>query len=196
MPRNGIEYVELATASGPFDRSRGLMRVLIGPPAAGKTTLCAAEGTRFGTCLSLDGARAALGAGAHDQAATPAAVEFVKRQAHAMLAMEAEVTIDATSTTTDDRATWLDIAAHYNVPAVAIIVWAPLEVALQRNAARARTVPEDVVRLCWERVTLLAATDLIKEGFRRVTTASLPDVSARGQSKTDTAAPRDRLARR
>ena len=177
-------YIALAVCGEPLDTRRGLVRVLIGPPAAGKTSLCAAEGTRIGTRLSLDDARAQLGAGEHDQDATPAAVDHVRKQAHALLAMEAEITIDATSTTPAERATWLEIAREHQVPAVAVIVWAPLDEIRSRNAARPRPVPDDIVGCYWYRTTILSADDLIEEGFHSVYSRIPPSESAR-----ETAAP-------
>lgn len=172
-------YIALAVSGEPLDRSRGLVRVLIGPPAAGKSSLCETEGTRFGTVLSLDAARARFGAGEHDQDATPAAIDHVRKQAHAMLAMRAEVTVDATSTTPRERATWLDIAREHQVPAVAVIVWAPLDEVRGRNAARPRPVPADIVDCCWYRTTILSADDLIVEGFHSVYSRVPPSESAR-----------------
>ncbi|UKD50873.1 ATP-binding protein (plasmid) [Amycolatopsis sp. FU40] len=192
MPSTNIEYAELASNGKPID-GRALVRVLIGPPGAGKTTLCEHEGWRFGTCLSLDAARADLGAGAHDQTATPAAVEHVELQAHALLAAGADVTIDATSTTAAERSTWLAVAKEHEAAAVAVIVRTPLETALARNAGRAQPVPEAVVKLFGQRVALLSAADLVKkEHFSRVWACTPPERA----SLRSVPQPWDGLARR
>uniref|UniRef100_UPI003F493B1D AAA family ATPase n=1 Tax=Amycolatopsis sp. CA-096443 TaxID=3239919 RepID=UPI003F493B1D len=188
MSSSEISYVELASR-GPIPEGLTVLRVLVGPPAAGKTTLCAHEEHRFGTRLSLDDARAGLGAGTHDQDATPAAVEYVRLQAHALLAMGADVTIDATSTTRGERATWLAIAREHRAAAVAVIVWAPWPQVRARNARRARPVPEDFVKDCWDRVTGLTAGDLIAERFQVVLERRPPDGSVRGPATAPTGLP-------
>ncbi|MFI5614686.1 AAA family ATPase [Amycolatopsis sp. NPDC051903] len=182
-----IRYIELAARPEQLDTSRGLLRVLIGPPAAGKTTLCTAEGHRFGIRLSLDEARAELGAHEHDQDFTPAAIEHVRAQADALLAMGAHVTIDATSTTPDVRAIWLGVAREHQVPAIAVLVWAPLEQVRARNAVRARPVPLGVVNERWYRTTILQAADLITEGFHRVDECVPPAAMACDQPAPTTA---------
>ncbi|QRP47431.1 ATP-binding protein [Amycolatopsis sp. FDAARGOS 1241] len=147
------------------------MRVMVGGPGCGKTTYCErqlADG-RFGTRLSLYRERAVLGRHEHDQAATPAAVAMVRAIAGALLAGEREVIIDATATTAAERGTWLALARQPAAVPVAVIVRAPLAVALARNANRARPVPEPVVREFWHRVHALTLLALLAEGFRAVT---------------------------
>ncbi|KDN23201.1 ATP-binding protein [Amycolatopsis rifamycinica] len=148
-----------------------VLRVMVGAPGCGKSTYCArklAEG-RFGARLSLDRERAVLGRHEHDQAATPAAVRMVRAIAGALLAGGREVTIDATATTAAERGTWLTLARQHAAVPVAVIVRAPLAVALARNAARVRPVPEPVVREFWHRVHAIHPLTLLVEGFRAVT---------------------------
>ncbi len=144
---------------------------MVGGPGCGKSTYCArklAEG-RFGARLSLDRERAVLGRHEHDQAATPAAVQMVHAIAGALLAGGREVTVDATATTAAERGTWLTLARQHAAIPIAVIVRAPLTVAIACNAARARPVPEPVVREFWHRVYVLAPLTLLAEGFRIVT---------------------------
>ena len=144
---------------------------MVGGPGCGKTTYCerrAAAG-RFGARLSLDRERAVLGRHERDQDATPAAVAMVHAIAGALLAGGREVTIDATATAAAERGTWLALARRHGAVPVAVIVRAPLAVALARNAARARPVPEPVVRELWYRVYALTLPGLLAEGFRAVT---------------------------
>ena len=148
-----------------------VLRVMVGGPGCGKSAYCSrklAEG-RFGARLSLDRERAVLGRHEHDQAATPAAVQMVRAIAGALLAAGREVTIDATATTAAERGTWLTLARQHRAVPVAVIVRAPLAVALARNAARARPVPDAVVREFWHHVYLLAPALLLAEGFHMVT---------------------------
>lgn len=160
----------LTTEPWPVDAAGGLLRLLVGPPAAGKTTWCRDElaAGRLGTRLSPDDTRGELGHGPHDQSVTAAAVEQVRHQAGALLADRAEVTIDATSTTPAERRTWLDLARAHDVPAIAVIVWEPLDIVLARNSRRAVPVPRDVVFTYWHRITGLTVNSLLAEGFRAV----------------------------
>lgn len=76
-----------------------------------------------------------------------------------------EVTIDATSTTRGERAGWLALAAQRGAATEAVLLRAPLDVVLARNAARDRPVPPAVVREMWHRIAVLTRADLIVEGF-------------------------------
>lgn len=148
-----------------------VLRVMVGGPGCGKSTYCDRQLAYggFGVRLSLDRARAVLGRHEHDPAATPAAVRAVHAIADALLAAGHDVTIDATATTARERGTWLDLAGHHRVAADAVIVRAPLDVALARNAGRSRPVPAPVVREYWHRVDALTPAVLRAEGFRAVT---------------------------
>ncbi|RSD26432.1 ATP-binding protein [Amycolatopsis eburnea] len=148
-----------------------LLRVLVGPPGSGKTTLCQAQLTagRWGVRVSLDDARARFGVDAHDQSATTRALAWAFHHVDQLLARGFEVTIDATSTTARERSNWLAIAAAHQTPVVAVIVRTPPAVAHERNAARERPVPADVVDGMAARVAALTVADLLGEGFAHVT---------------------------
>lgn len=145
-----------------------LLRVLIGPPGVGKSTWCAARAHHLGLVLSLDAARALLGAGEHDQAVTAAAVHHVRGRCAQSLAMGTSVTVDATGSSILDRATWLELASRLGASPTAVVFRAPLALTLRRNADRARRVPEAVVTAMAARIARTSAAHLLAEGFHAV----------------------------
>lgn len=160
-----------------------LVRVLIGPPGSGKTTWCRHSGT-LGTILSLDAARAVVGSGEHDQAATDAAVDYVRTRAHEALTAGRDVTIDATGARAlPDRAIWLALAAEHHVEAHAVLFRTPLSTCLARNALRDRVVPSTVLTIMWLAIRDTTPEALRREGFTTVTTVpggdALPTVDDR-----------------
>jgi predicted kinase len=144
------------------------VRVLIGAPGAGKTHFCTQHADRLGILLSLDRARAIVGRGEHDQAATPAAVDLVRRQAAEALAAGDTITVDATGAAILDRASWLALAQDHAVPATALVLRVSLATALARNADRTRQVPADVLTAMWTAIDRTTAAELLAEGFRSV----------------------------
>lgn len=103
----------------------------------------------------------------HHHSIRRAAVAHTVRCAREILAGGGQVTVDATSTTTRKRATWLGLAREHGVAARAVAVDTPLPVCLARNAARPprRRVPAEVVRRMWGAVHDLTDTALTAEGF-------------------------------
>lgn len=140
-----------------------VLYVLVGSPAAGKSTWCEANGR--GVVLSLDAARAVVGRGEEDQAATPAAVELVHRQADAELAAGGTVTIDATGAYPKDRGTWLALGRRHGAHVVAVVLRTELATALERNALRSRQVPAEVLTAMWRSVAETSGKQLVQEGF-------------------------------
>ncbi|MBC9730987.1 ATP-binding protein [Streptomyces sp. TRM68367] len=140
--------------------------VLIGPAGSGKSTLASTwEPTQV---LGLDHYRALVSDSAGDQSATGDAVFALLRVLEARLRRGLTSVIDATSTNPDDRATLLATARRYGVPTAAVIVPTPLDVCLERNAARTgdRHVPEDTVRAQHQAMVATASPARLRhEGF-------------------------------
>ncbi|MEV8480358.1 AAA family ATPase, partial [Streptomyces sp. NPDC051173] len=136
---------------------------------AGSSPLCKdgspeASARAGGECGGLG--RASAGYGLRD---ADFSCERWALHATGLLARGFEVTIDATSTTARERSNWLAIATAHQAPAIAVIVRTPPETARERNAARERPVPTDVVDAMATRVTALTVDDLLDEGFAHVT---------------------------
>ncbi|MGP3978952.1 AAA family ATPase [Streptomyces sp. 8N114] len=148
--------------------------VLIGPAGSGKSTLASTwEPTQI---LSLDHYRALVSDEAGDQAATGDAVFALHRVLEARLRRGLTSVLDATHTEAPVRAHIIQTARCYGIPTVALLVPTPLEVCLERNAARAdnRRVPEDTVR-AQHRAVVDAHPRLRQEGFDHVVFASSID---------------------
>jgi len=138
--------------------------VLAGPAGSGKSLL--AHENWPGRVVSSDALRALAGTGEGDLAATADAFEILHQVVRARMRRRLTTCVDATNVTRVHRAPLIRYAASYDVPAVAVIVWPPLETCLQRNARRARFVPEDVIRGQYIRLT--AEMPSRSEGFARV----------------------------
>ena len=141
--------------------------VLIGPPAAGKSTLAAELADECAgrvIVLSLDAARAALSPNGDesDQAVTPQAVARLHADLDRELAVGAAVAVDATNAAPEHRRALLDIAGRRQAYAIAVVVLPGLETVLARNATRspviepcgwARQVPTHIVRAMHKAIT-------------------------------------------
>lgn len=143
------------------------MEVLIGPPGCGKSTWCT-EHRPSDAIHNLDTYRAWLTGSADDQSMNREAVDWQERDMHARLREGQLVVVDATSTVPRFRAADLDAAARYGYRARAVVFRTPLRTCLERNAARDRVVPEQVIERKWSEVAALTAEDLYAEGFADV----------------------------
>ena len=80
----------------------------------------------------------------------------------------AETYIDATNLTRRERRPYIKIAAAYGCQAEAVFFDTPLEVCLERNRARQRNVPEEVLRMMATKLQIPS----LKEGFAMVAVIS------------------------
>lgn len=154
----------------PIELSGGALNLLIGVPGAGKTTYCgqAIKAGQLGVRVSLDDARAQLGAGAYDQTVTPQAVAYVADQVDQLLSQHKEVTVDATSSTAAERATWVTLAKKHGVPAIAHWLTTSTADAMRHNAPRTHPVPGTVIAEMGHRLGMLTVNALYGEGIAAV----------------------------
>lgn len=138
------------------------LTVIVGAPAAGKTTF--AQALDGHTRICLDDIREELTGDASSQEATASAVAVAKVRLVSILGDGGAVVLDATSTTRRERADWIGLAMELGVGTVATVIHPPLAVCLARNASRDRQVPEDVVEEMWRRVDRITVTELLDEG--------------------------------
>jgi predicted kinase len=120
--------------------------VLIGPSGSGKSTF-AARHFAPSEVLSSDAMRGMVADDPNDQSATEAAFELLHAALALRLARGRLTVVDATNVERWARERLLAAARRHRRPAAAIVFDLPLEVCLERNAARSdRQVPATAVR--------------------------------------------------
>ena len=141
--------------------------LLVGAAGAGKSTL-AARVFPASTVLSSDDFRALVADDPADQSASGDAFRVLHAVASARLRRGLLTVVDATNLLASSRRPLLGLARRHGRPVVALVVEAPLETCLARNAARpARRVPDDVVRRHHAQLRR-AMLELPSEGFALV----------------------------
>ncbi len=119
--------------------------LLVGPPAAGKTTLAAAlvaaGEVRAEDVVGTDPVRESLLGDALDVRHEGRVFAEVRRRLDERLAAGRTTVVDATNLWPRRRARHLRVARAHGRPVVAIRFDVPLDVLVERNAARERRVP-------------------------------------------------------
>jgi predicted kinase len=149
--------------------------VLVGLPASGKSTWAREQGLPV---LSSDETRLLLSGDETNQAIHNRVFGTLRYLLKQRLAIGMPVTcIDATNLLPKHRKPWIKIAHQSGALAEAVFFDTPLDECIKRKAARARVVPEDVIRAM--------ATSLkppkVEEGFARVRTIA---ASPKARTKT------------
>ena len=138
--------------------------MLVGVPGSGKSTWAAAQGA---TVLSSDAMRLVLSGDETNQNIHGKVFGAMRHLLKTRLEIGASPTvIDATNLRRKDRKQWVKLAQKYGALVEAVYFAVPLAVALERNRARPRVVPEDVIRMMhgWTQPPTQ------EEGFSRVET--------------------------
>ena len=139
----------------------------IGLPGAGKSTWFADRGIRP---LSSDAMRVLLSDDEDNQRIHLEVFEALRYLLVKRLQLGVPATyIDATNLTRMHRKPFLDLASHYGAQAEALWFTTTLEVCLERNASRARRVPEHVMRAMREGFEEPSEA----EGFARIARVSV-----------------------
>lgn len=143
--------------------------VLVGASGSGKSTLARTWPADYR--LELDFYRSLVSGDAGDQEATEDAVALLHQVLVARAARGLTSVVDATNTRADVRRRLVDTAHAYGLDAAAVVMTAPLEQCLTRNAVRPanRRVPDDVLRRQYAQVAA-ARPGLRSEGFDHVVT--------------------------
>lgn len=130
--------------------------LLIGAPASGKTTF-AKQRFPDSWVLSSDEARARICDDPDNQSISGEAFEMLNYMARLRMNFGRPLVIDATNINARDRRQWLSLAARYRYSSYMLIFDMPLDLCLDRNDDRERSVPEHVVEDYWDQVHRFAA---------------------------------------
>ncbi|MEU0567687.1 polynucleotide kinase-phosphatase [Nonomuraea sp. NPDC005983] len=109
--------------------------VLVGVSGSGKSTF-AAKHFKASQVISSDFCRGLVADDENDQSATPAAFDLLHHIVGVRLARGLFTVVDATNVQYPARKSLIDLARKHDVMADAIVLDAPEEVAIERNAAR------------------------------------------------------------
>jgi predicted kinase len=117
--------------------------VLVGLPGSGKSTYLARMGVRG---LSSDTIRGLLADDERDQTIHERVFQTLRYLLRQRLAVGRPVTyIDATNLRPEERRPYLEIGREFGCEVEAVFFDVPLAVCRERNAARDRVVPEEVM---------------------------------------------------
>jgi len=154
-------------ASGAPDRSpqaaKGMVVLAIGLPGSGKTTWFGRRGI---TPLSSDLLRNILFDDVEEQRYQGLVFSTLRSLLRARLIARMPMNyVDATNLSIHERRQWIKMAKSFGYEVQAVFFDVPLEVCLQRNRQRDRSVSEDVMRKMAERLK----PPVFEEGFEKIT---------------------------
>ena len=119
--------------------------VLVGLPGSGKSTYLE-QVAPAGGGLSSDAVRRLLADDETDQSIHVRVFQTLRYLLEQRLAIARPVTyIDATNLTPEERGPYLEIGRKWSCEVEAVFLDVPLEICLERNAARVRKVPEEAL---------------------------------------------------
>ncbi|TCO22156.1 alkanesulfonate monooxygenase SsuD/methylene tetrahydromethanopterin reductase-like flavin-dependent oxidoreductase (luciferase family) [Kribbella steppae] len=118
--------------------------ILVGPGASGKSTW-AAERFAADLIVSSDRLRALVGAGEDDLAASADAFALLEEVVRQRIGRQLTTVIDTLGLDRERRLRWLELARAAGMPCVAVGFDTPAAECRQRNRARVKRIPADVL---------------------------------------------------
>ncbi len=160
--------------AGAAKGARGYVVLTIGLPGSGKTTWFKRRGV---TPLSSDLLRSLLFDDITEQRWQGLVFSTLRSLLRARLIAKMPWNyVDATNLSPHERRQWIKMAKSFGYDVQAVFFDVPLEVCIERNKRRERTVSEDVMKKMAER---LRAPDF-KEGFSKITVVRVKGAHAPG----------------
>lgn len=163
LPVGSTPQVELPVVQTAAPRTKGAVVLAIGLPGSGKSAWFKRHQINP---LSSDVVRALLFDDPTEQRFQDLVFSNLRSMLKArLIARRPTNYVDATNLTPHDRQGWIKLAKDYGYEVQAVFFDVPVEVCLERNARRARVVPEDAMR----RMAGKLKAPTFDEGFAKIT---------------------------
>jgi predicted kinase len=168
-----------APATGSAKGARGFVVLTIGLPGSGKTTWFKRRGV---TPLSSDLLRSLLFDDITEQRWQGLVFSTLRSLLRARLIAKMPWNyVDATNLSPHERRQWIKMAKSFGYDVQAVFFDVPLEVCMERNKRRERTVGDDVMKKMAER---LRPPDF-KEGFSKITVVRVKGAPGSGATAAE-----------